>query len=81
MTGDSPFGDPPAGPRFQFGLKRLMLVMFLFCVLAGVLSWAWREGQVKIFVILVVAAPMGMMVIMSLVRSFVQWLEEDRGPK
>jgi cytochrome b len=59
--------------RFQFGLAALMLVVMLAGVLAAVLSGILRADEEGIggpvFVLLAVAAPMGLMIAMSLLAA------------
>ena len=68
----------PAGPRrpFQFGLATLLLIMLLVSVLAAALGGMLR-GRTSVgarlplgfFVAMIVAAPLAVMILLSLWRS------------
>jgi hypothetical protein len=68
---------PPGGGRFQFGMRGLMATIVLLCVpfaIWGGLLRAGKPGQgdstrMFIFVILSVAAPIGVMMLIGLAGS------------
>ena len=71
MTDTEPSG-PPRRP-FQFTLGTLLLITMLTSVLAAALAGMLRLGHSSLprgfFVLMVVAAPMAVMILLSLLRS------------
>ncbi|HUY87112.1 MAG TPA: hypothetical protein VMV10_00095 [Pirellulales bacterium] len=67
--------EPPSG-RFQFGMRGLMATMLLLCVPFAIWGGLLRAGKpaqgnarMYVFVLLSVAAPMGVMILISLALS------------
>lgn len=81
---DAKTPEPPRRP-FQFGLGTLFLVTALCSVLAAALggmlhrSWGISSMPPGFFVSMAAAAPLAMMVLLSLLRSVVLWLKRRRG--
>ena len=70
---------PPPGGRFQFGMFGLMAAMLLLCVPFAIWGGLLRAGkptpgstQMFVFVLLSVAAPIGVMILIGLARSAVR---------
>lgn len=71
-AGPAPASNPRRGGRFQFGMRGLMATMVLLCVpfaIWGGLLQAGKESggspRMIIFVLLCVAAPIGMMMLLA----------------
>ncbi len=81
MSQAEPSGPPPRRP-FQFGLSTLLLIMFLFSILAAALSGMLNRGAGKptmpagFYVMMAVAAPMAAMIAISLIRALRRWLKK-----
>jgi hypothetical protein len=77
-----PHGAPrkPSGWRPRFGLLSLLMVTTLFAVGSAVLGYLLRGGSdsdnTAIYVILATAAPMGTMIVASLIKAISEY--QDR---
>ena len=73
-----PIADPDSKPRrVQFGIRSLLLIMLLVSVLAAIGAGLVARGSGKPngpLVILAVAAPMGAMIVLSIVETVVRGL-------
>ncbi|MHB1037803.1 MAG: hypothetical protein ACYC35_26120 [Pirellulales bacterium] len=73
--------------RFQFGLGALMLAVLLYSILAAALAGlirpdASQPGIVQpLFILMAVAAPVGLMILISLWKSVQKVLRDRRGRK
>ena len=74
----------PRRPRFQFGLATLFLVTALCSVLAaalgGMLRSRWGSAGMPpgFFELMAAAAPVAVVILLSLLRSAVLWLKRRR---
>ena len=80
--------SPEPGPRrVQFGIRSLLLIMLLVSVLAAIGAGLISRGSGRPkgpLVIMAVAAPMGAMIVLSLVESVIRGiarLQARRRPK
>jgi magnesium-transporting ATPase (P-type) len=75
---------PPSRKRWQFGLGSLMLFVTLFAVLMSALGGMIRiQSGEKIalphsFLIMAIAAPMGMVIVISVFLAVKQWYERRK---
>jgi hypothetical protein len=75
---------PPQRNRWQFSLGSLMLFVTLFAVLMSALGGMIRIQAVEkiamphAFLIMAIAAPMGMVIIISALLAFKQWYERRK---
>ena len=80
--GAQPGPPRPKAPRgrYQFSLASLLMLMVLFSVLAAALGGMIRSTYgdsplpVGYLVIMAIAAPMGVLIVVSLLRLGLQWL-------
>jgi hypothetical protein len=79
----SPKPGTPRGWRPRFGLLSLVLVTTVFAVGSAVLGYLLRSGadssETAVFVILATAAPMGVMIVASLVKAAGEFKATRRG--
>jgi hypothetical protein len=74
----------PERPRFQFGLGTLFLVTALCSVLAAALGGMLRSRAgfsgmpPGFFELMAAAAPVGVVIVLSLLRSAMRWLNRRR---
>jgi hypothetical protein len=81
-----PDNGPPEHrpPRFQFGLAALFLLTALCSVLAATLSGLLRDEESRasmppgFFVLMGAAAPVAIVILLSLGRSALLWLKRRR---
>jgi len=70
--------DPPVKPRPQYQLVQLLAAMLVVAVLAGVVGTVWtadlKPSQAFPFILAVNVLPVGLLIVLSMARSFVQWL-------
>src|SRR5258708_1207723 len=73
-----PIAMPRGRGRPQFGMRGMMAVVMLLCVPFALLGGLWREGEhmvesprVLVYIVAAVAAPMLVMVLVSLVKPAV----------
>ena len=74
---DLPSHGKPQEPRrpFQFGLASMLLVMAMFSVLAAAWAGMLHRGSATassppgFFVLMAVAAPLGLLIVLSLLRA------------
>ena len=84
MSNNDPSEPPQPRRRFQFSLSTLLLITALFGVLAAALAGMLhrREGRPSMppgfFIVMAVAAPMAVLIAVSLLRAVVQWLQRRR---
>lgn len=74
---------PESGPRHraQFGMRTMMGLMLLFSVLAAVFGGMIQGGrQQQTFVVIGVAAPMGLMILISIGHQVARVLKKRRKP-
>jgi magnesium-transporting ATPase (P-type) len=75
---------PPPRNRWQFSLGSLMLFVTLFAVLMSALGGMIRIqagenlAMPRSFLIMAVAAPMGMAIIISIILALKQWYERRK---
>jgi len=80
---DTEFPDPQR-PRFQFGLGTLFLLTALCSVLAAALGGMLRSRRGDsgmppgFFELMAAAAPVAVVILLSLLRSAVHWLKRRR---
>ncbi|HYW78304.1 MAG TPA: hypothetical protein VE890_01965 [Thermoguttaceae bacterium] len=76
--------QPPPKRPFQFGLASMLLVMVLFSVLAAALAGMLHRHQGRstmqpgFFVLMAIAAPMGLMILASLLRAVMRYINRRR---
>jgi len=76
--------QPPPKRPFQFGLASMLLIMVLFSVLAAALAGLLHRHQGRstmppgFFVLMAVAAPVGLMILASLFRAVTRYLNRRR---
>jgi len=84
MSNSEPPESPPPRRPFQFGLGTLLLITTLFAVLAAAFAGMLhrRAGRSSMppgfFVLMAVAAPVAVLIVLSLVRAIVRWLQGRR---
>jgi len=84
MSNSAPPESPPPRHPFQFGLGTLLLITTLFAVLAAAFAGMLdrRAGRSSMppgfFVLMAVAAPVAVLIVLSLVRAIVHWLQGRR---
>jgi hypothetical protein len=84
---DDPPGQTPAPQprRFQFGMRLLFFLMLVAAIAAGIFAAlvraVERQADMAFFVILVVAAPVGFMVLVSLWKSIEDALASRRSAR
>jgi magnesium-transporting ATPase (P-type) len=68
----------PERTRPQYRLVQLLAAMFMVAVLAGVVGTVWtadlKPSQAFPFILAVNVLPVGLLMVMSLARSFWHWL-------
>jgi len=76
--------QPPQKRPFQFGLASMLLVMVLVSVLAASLAGLLHRHQGRstmppgFFVLMAVAAPMGLLILAALFRAVTQYFKHRR---
>jgi hypothetical protein len=84
---DDPAGQSPAREprRFQFGMRLLFFLMLVAAIAAGIFAALVRaveqQADTAYFVILVVAAPVGFMVLVSLWKTIEDALASRRNAR
>ena len=74
---------PPKRP-FQFGLATMLLIMLLFSVLAAAWAGMLHRSQGNstmrpgFFVLMAIAAPMGLMILAGLFHAVVKYFKQRR---
>ena len=73
-TGQSTSGADRPPRRPTFGLRRMMLIMVLFCVMAAMFGGLLRGGADRqLWVMLGAAAPLALMLFLGLVDQLRRW--------
>lgn len=76
--------QPPEKRPFQFGLASMLLVMVLISVLAAALAGMVHRHQGRstmrpgFFVLMAIAAPIGLMILAGLFRAVTQYFNRRR---
>lgn len=84
MAPDPAPSEPPPPRRYQFRLGFFFLLMTLVAALAAGASGLLRLGQAverppeEVFLVIVVAAPLGLSIVLSLYYSLLRWLQSRR---
>jgi len=78
-----PEPDKPSRRPPQFSLGSLFLVTTMFAVLAAAFGAMWRAHRESAFdlgfsALMAVAAPVGVLIVVSLLYSVAQWLKRRR---
>ena len=89
MSDDEPSqSSGPEPRRFQFGIRSLFFLMLVAAIAAGIFAALVRavqqQADTAFFVILVVAAPVGFMVLVSLWKTAEDFLaarRDERDPR
>jgi hypothetical protein len=86
MSDDEPGqSSRPEPRRFQFGIRSLFFLMLVAAIAAGIFAALVRavqkQADTAFFVILVVAAPVGFMVLVSLWKALEDFLAARRNER
>jgi hypothetical protein len=75
----------PEPPRFQFGIRLLFFLMLVAAIAAGIFAALVRaveqQADTAYFVILVVAAPIGFMVLVSVWKTIEDFISSRRSDR
>jgi hypothetical protein len=82
QAGNSPAPEPR---RFQFGIRLLFFLMLVAAIAAGIFAALVRaierQADTAYFIVLVVAAPVGFMVLVSLWKTIEDFLASRRNER